>query len=391
MQDASSHALQGFRLLQSGKPAEALRQFQEGLAANPQDEGCLLGMARVRLLEDDPRAAAPFLQRLTKVNPTHAEAQSHLALARFNEGESRALFNLRRLAEAPGSGVYERMNLATALSSSGDAAGAEAAFRSACAAEPKSPFPRMMAAEAALARGDASAAVQHLEAAVKLAPGEVVLLGMLARAHRDAGNLARAAEVLDHASAVSPEDRATLEERYDVAELLGAWKDACAAASRLVKLDGKNADYRYMLARGFANDGQLAQARSLLEVLAKEQPGSPEVRQVLAEVLGQQGDEAGALKQLEEAVRLAPSDPGPANDLANLYLKQPGGKARARKVLEPVLARFPQDAVTNFNLALAFADSDPASARRHAEVAERTADPWLRKEAARLRLALGGA
>ncbi|HLL54351.1 MAG TPA: tetratricopeptide repeat protein [Myxococcaceae bacterium] len=388
MRNVSNQALQGFRSLQSGQSVDAIRHFQEGLASDPNDEGCLLGMARVRLLEDDARAATSFLQRLVKANPDHSEGHSHLALIRFREGEAYALSNLRRLAAAPDSGVYERLNLGKALSWSGDASGAEAAFQAACAAEPKSPFPRMEAAEAALARGEPAAAVRHLEAAVKLAPNEVVILGMLARAHRETDNLAQAVAVLDRASALAPQDPSILEERYDVAELLGAWKDARAVATRLVKLDGTSADYRYMLARALANDGQPAEARALLEVLAKEQPGSPEVRQVLAEVLGLLGDQAGALKHLEEAVRLEPSDPGPANDLANLYLNQPGGKPKVRKVLEPVLARYPDDAVTHYNLALSLVDSDKAAARLHAEVAERCGDPWLSKEAARLRQAL---
>jgi thioredoxin-like negative regulator of GroEL len=100
----SSHAQQGFSLLQAGKADDGIRAFKEGLQADPRDVDCLLGLARVALLQGNVDEAKPHLAQITMLQPLHAEAGSHLALIRFIGGDKSALAHLRQATLNPTAG-----------------------------------------------------------------------------------------------------------------------------------------------------------------------------------------------------------------------------------------------------------------------------------------------
>lgn len=387
MQPISTYALQGFQLVQSGRAQEGVAKFQEGLKADPNDGGCLLGLARLRLLAGDRDGAVPFLRRLSAAHPELPEAQSHLALMKFQDGDERALETLRTCATAPGAGVFDFLNLGKALSLKHDAQGAEAAFSRAASLEPHNPFPLLEAAEAALARRDSGAAIVRLEAAVRLAPDEVALLCTLADAYEMGGQPKRASEAIGRAGALDPDDPELLSRRYELASAAGDWKEARAAASRLVQQKPDGVQGRYMLGRALAYEGRLPEARELLEKLVAEAPEAAEPRQVLADLLGQLGDRARARALLLEAVELSPAAIGPANDLANAYFED-GAWADAERVLGPVAKAHPDDPITNFNLALATSKRDAGAAIALARKVEASGHPSLAPEARRLIAAL---
>ena len=77
---ASAAANEGAQCLQMGLLKDAIRAFSRGLEANPEDDACLLGLARAHLAQGDAAGAEAPLRRLVKLRPEHLEAQSHLAL-----------------------------------------------------------------------------------------------------------------------------------------------------------------------------------------------------------------------------------------------------------------------------------------------------------------------
>lgn len=115
--------------------------------------------------------------------------------------------------------------------------------------------------------------------------------------------------------------------------------------------------------------GRADEARKLFEAALSAAPDSSDVRQALAKIYTLEGDSARAVKLLEEAVAAAPTEPGPVNDLACLYMSQEGGNAQAGRVLAPVLAAHPGDASAHLNQALACANRDKAAGKRHAQQA----------------------
>ena len=84
---------------------------------------------------------------------------------------------------------------------------------------------------------------------------------------------------------------------------------------------------------------------------------------------------------------MAPTEPGPACDLAMLYLEQQQD-ARAEQVLTPVLAAHPQHPQAHLHMAMALAKTAPLRACDHAEQALQDTDPERRQQADALRRVL---
>src|SRR5262249_38321276 len=80
--------------------------------------------------------------------------------------------------------------------------------------------------------------------------------------------------------------------------------------------------------------------RSWLEALAARQPGNAAVRVELSRVLASGGDLESAAATATEAMRLAPNDPAPGEQLA-AGLADAGGADQLESLAEAMLARFP--------------------------------------------------
>jgi len=372
----SAHAQQGFQLLQAGKAADGIRAFQQGLEANPRDVDCLLGMARVRLIEGKPDEAHPFLQQIIMLEPLHAEAGSHLALLRFLGGDQAAIDHLRRATMSPTAGAFEFMNLARALGKSGDDAAAEVAFKRAVLLDPKNVFIRMEAGDAALRRGDGLSAVAHFEAAVESSPSEYVLVAYLAKAYAVDGNAPKAIEVLQRAIEMAPLEPAIHEEMYLLRSSTGANAEALAEAELLLKRAPEEPQYRYWRGVSLIRLARLDEAKTELEAVVAARPKAADAKQALADVYTQKRDFARAQKLLEDALALDPTSAASSIDLANLlFEKGAPGKAEAEKVLRRALISHPEEPTLHYNLAVALASSNPRAALEHALKAQSLARP----------------
>ncbi|WP_353619984.1 tetratricopeptide repeat protein [Comamonas sp. JC664] len=100
----------------------------------------------------------------------------------------------------------------------------------------------------------------------------------------------------------------------------------------------------------------------------------------LSRALDLAGDRARSVELLEHAHAKAPSEPGPARDLAMALLEREED-ARAVQVLTPVLQAHPDDSRANLYMAMALAKSDAAQARIHTAKALADPDPELKMQA----------
>src|SRR5204862_5913021 len=132
----STYARQGLGLIAEGRSADGLQTLQQGLGVNPDDVDCLLGLARVKLLQDEFDEAHRLLMRLVRVQPLHAEAGSHLLFLRYRSGDKAALNQIRVAAAAPTATAFALLNLARALDLAGQGAAAGDAFTRAALLEP---------------------------------------------------------------------------------------------------------------------------------------------------------------------------------------------------------------------------------------------------------------
>jgi Tfp pilus assembly protein PilF len=134
--------------------------------------------------------------------------------------------------------------------------------------------------------------------------------------------------------------------------------------------------------------GDVEEGRRLLEVALRASPGSVEVMHGLGRALDLAGERGQARALWERAHAQAPSEPGPACDLAMLYLEQEE-ENRAERVLAPVLEAHPEHPRANLCMALALAKVEPERARGHVGKALQEAEPEGRRQAEALRRVLG--
>lgn len=210
------------------------------------------------------------------------------------------------------------------------------------------------------------------------------------RAHLLKGEVGLAIEALREALADNMEDPFLWEEIYKLSMLGGHGHNALVSAFKLRELDGNNPNYVYMHGMASLIAGQIEEAAQILEDALRRVPGSAEVRRPLAQAYELLGNKARAVELLEEAVQLDPTEPGPANDLATHYLAEGAeGKAKAERLLRPVLRAHPEELSAHLNMALALAERDPATARGHARKALKATEEDVRGQAQRLLELLG--
>ncbi|AGC48628.1 hypothetical protein MYSTI_07356 [Myxococcus stipitatus DSM 14675] len=389
---SSTHAREGGRLLQVGQSQEAVKSFQKGLAIDPDDVECLIGLVRTYLSVGAAREAETAALRLLSVKPDHAEGQAHLAMLRAQAGNAEALEALKVLAAAPTSGYFERFNLGGLLLDRGDLNGARAAYESALQVAPDSAHVHFELGRIHLQQGILGAAVTHFQKAAERAPQEAMPLLMLARAHSAEGALGLAIQAGTQAleKAQGSLRRAVLEDLFKLYLSAGSPEGAKRTALELRQLEPAHVNYVYMHGLAVMSAGSFAEAKALFEEALRMAPGSWQTLTALAQMHGALGEREEARRRLEEAVALVPTELGPVNDLA-MHLMQDDEHSRAKPLLERALAAHPADATTNLNMAVATFMTDRAASLHHAERARTLGQGEIRDQAERILKALGAA
>jgi len=368
---------------------EAIQEFEAGLKENPKDTSCLLGLARIALGQQDVPRARVALKKLIEVEPTHSEAQSHLALLDVREGNAAAWSTLQSLSELPGAGFFEHYNLALVLQEKGDLAGAEAALQRADKSQPDNPFVLTELGMLAIGKQELPAAVKYLKRAAELMPNEWVPQQLYARALTLSGVAGQAISVLNQAIAQHRDVAPLYEDLFKLCMTTGnlGGAERTAIALRGLKPDDANPIYLHGLV--LLTSGKVAEAKPLFEEALRKAPAAFEPRQALAKVLVLLKDHPGARKLLEEAIARAPTQAGPANDLALLYLETKEA-VKAERVLRAALEKNADDPALSFNLALALVQQNKKTeARPFVAKALGSKDPDLKEQATRLKKQVG--
>jgi tetratricopeptide (TPR) repeat protein len=386
----SASAADGGRLLKLGLVKDAIREFEKGLAKDAADESCLLGLMRAHLSLEHPDAARAAINRMLSKYPDNSEAQSHLAMLDAQGGDKAALKKLEALSLAPKAGFFEHYNLANLLQAKGDLAGAEKAFLRAAQAAPDNPFVQVELGQLAMGKQNVKAALNHFARAVELMPNEWVPAQLLARALALDGQLGQAVAALNRAVAQAPDQPSLYDDLFKFCMLAGSVQGAVKAAMELRRLKPNDANPIYLHGLATLTLGEVAGAQKLFEAALELAPSSWEVKQALAKALRLLKNDKKAQALLVEANTAAPDAPGPANDLALLYLEQTNGAAKAQKVLERVLKAAPGDFGTHLNLALTLVQlGKKREAAPHVEKAKASPDKDVREQALRLQKQLG--
>ena len=258
------------RLLEA-RPALAVRQAEEILAAIPGQPEAMRLMARAQWAAGDPDGAVQTLRRRTAAEPRDAAAWRLLA------------------------------DLLQAL---GDAAGADSAHLSAVEAGVNDP----LLAQAALAlRAERLAPAEAaLRQRLKAEPTDVAAIRMLAEVGARLGRYEEAGLLLERCLELSPSFH---EARRAYAQVLQRQErplEALAEAERLMAIDAKNPNHGMLQASVLARLGDHEGAIALYEDLLQRYPRQPKAWMSYGHALKTIGRRADAVAAYKQAIEQAP-------------------------------------------------------------------------------------
>jgi cellulose synthase operon protein C len=284
---------EGFQRLEAGGAAglrDSARQFEAALAANPRDADALGGLGIVRLRENRPAEARQLLERAVAADPSRAtQWQSALDGAAYGLELAEARTALRR----------------------NDVDAADTIARSAARRQVEDRTDvEVLLGQVALRRGDAAAAEQRFRTALSRRPGFAPARDGLAQALRAQGRLAELPRIAEArplpgdrggpAPSSGPVNalRAEAARTTDpfVAEALLRQAMTTAPNDPWLRLD---------LARALRRQGQLVQARGVLEeqVVSDPRPDSLFAAALFADEEGRIADADNFLNRIPPASR----------------------------------------------------------------------------------------
>jgi Flp pilus assembly protein TadD len=311
-------------LISAGQVSEADRVLRKAIQLYPRSGGLynLLGIAAAEQ-KNEAQAEAAFTEAL-KCSPTLTPAMLNLGRVLHGEGKrSTAIAVYRRALRLDNNLEEAHANLAALLLDEGDYAGAERELEALPASDRKQN--RFVAMDCAALAG----------------------MGKLDRARQAAGQMTASSSAQDVSLAA-----------YALTKLNQS--ALVIAMLEPVVRNGASGDLQGLLATAYGRSGNLAQARSAFESLARADPMSTQPLVDAAKVAYQQKDYEGAAGYLTRAIAIQPGD---ANaqfffGIVCLSLKLPGDAVRA---LREAVRLAPDNAPFNYALGAAILAGDRSS------------------------------
>jgi tetratricopeptide (TPR) repeat protein len=303
--------------------AEAKQAFRAAHRIDRRNIGAMSNLGLLHLDMECPEKAVVWFRRLANKHPTSSRGYRGLGLAAVRTGDhAEGIRQLSRAIDVTPLTRWSRINLIDAYREVGDFAAAE---REAAALEAiDSGFAPLHRFRSSLARdlGDPGAARQHAARAIALDPFDPWN-------HVEAGRVENLLGEFDKAIDFC---RAALRLRPQMPEAMRCWAAALAHKGRvdeaLVKFregaEGAPTDVWCLLEMSdlLRTLGRYPEAWSAAQQAGERNPGSHFVRRRCAFVLRDTDDFAGEERELLEAVRLRPNDPGNWIDLSNLRRRE---------------------------------------------------------------------
>jgi tetratricopeptide (TPR) repeat protein len=315
-----------------GRLREAIALAREATARSGDELDVARELVAYLLEAGDRHGAVAILDGYDRAVPVPQQVAAAWLLLGLGE-----LDRARTMAEAAAErGAAVDLLRARIALADGDLAAARAAAERVAADDADAAAAQVVAIEALLAGGDVALARARADAALARAPEDVRLLAAAAEAQRRGGDTAGARARFEAAARARPHDRALAMAWIDHEGRAGHPRDALVLAERLLAAQPDDpaahnlAGYALVLAGG---DRQAA--RALLVRARAHTPGDPAVLDSLGWLLRADGDLAGAARELERAVRIAPLDAAIVVHAATVAVER-GDRAGAAELLATV-------------------------------------------------------
>jgi tetratricopeptide (TPR) repeat protein len=298
-------------------PALAAEQAAEILKVAPQHPAATLLLGAALRRGGRTEAALNTLEPLAHTQANWAAAQYERALALIDAGRSEAaVASLRRAVALQPDMADAWRALGDQLSSSGDAAGADAAYAQQIKASTRDP--RLMAAAAALCENQIPQAEALLRAHLKQFPTDVAAIRMFAEVAARLQRLEDAENLLARALELSPSFAAA---RHNYATVLlrrNKCAEALSEADSLLGLEPHNPSYKNLKAAVLARIGDYEQSIDAYSTLLATHPRQPKIWMSYGHALKTKGREADSIAAYEKSIELLPSLGEAYWSLANL-------------------------------------------------------------------------
>ena len=249
---------------------DAIHEYQQAAAAQPNHLPTRFWLARSYLMKDQPRKAIEELNATLRINPRFTPARLVLASAHLQQGDSdAALSTLRETLRYDPKNIEARRLLGTAFLHKGENEKAEQSFAEMARQDPAAPRAHQILAGIALSKGHLNKAVEHCVEALDVEPKNVDVHFLLGLAHVRRGRLA----------------------------------DARHQFERVLELRGRHPGARMNLAAVHARLGDLRGAEEQYRLCIEEDPTLAEPRLGLARLYGLQRKFGKAENELNQLLK----------------------------------------------------------------------------------------
>ncbi|MCP3102180.1 tetratricopeptide repeat protein [Myxococcus sp. K15C18031901] len=384
-------------LLAAGELDQARREAEAALKRNASDRAAKVVLARLAAFDGNEAQAESWLAGMGQEAPDVQLVRAALLTRRGDAGGALALY--RKVTQALPDRAEGWFGQGYLLADAGDNAGAQAALERAVALSPKTGIHHFHLGRVLFAQERLKEGFEHLQESLRLNPRHGPSYLVLAVALQAGGELDAAEELLVTGLNALPDDPYLLNGLCNVRLARGNLSGAVQVAEALARVEPDSPAAQANLARLRMAQGRLKDALEICRKLASRGQATAQSRMVEAMSLEalEPVDIPAALAAWREAVKLAPDDWAPANNLGNLLMRipedeLPGAGTQAAEVLEEAHRRAPERPEPVLNLALVRArlgDKDAARSHAKALLAFPQLDPEWREQAERLLKALG--
>lgn len=287
-------------------PKLAAEQANEILKVVPRHPAAMLLLGVAQRRGGQHEAALNTLESLATSQPNWAAAQYELGLALIDaKASDAAVACLRRAVRLKPDMIEAWRALGDELTSSGDVAGADAAYAQQIKASIHDP--RLMAAGAALCENRIPEAEALLRAHLKNFPTDVAALRMLAEVAARLRRFEDAETLLTRALELAPSFAPARHNYAVVLHRQNKSLEALRETESLLATEPHNPGYKNLKAAILARLGDYGQAIDLYGTLLEAHPRQPKIWMSYGHALKTQGLEADSINAYKQSIELQPA------------------------------------------------------------------------------------
>jgi tetratricopeptide (TPR) repeat protein len=256
----------GSRLLDVGKPAEAVPLLRQAVHSSPDFASANFALGEALKATGETESAIGQYAAALRLRPDYAEAHNALAVALRESGHlAEALEHFMRAVQAEPEFAEAHSNLGLALWEAGRRQEGIAHYRESIRLKPDDAMTHNNLANALQQEGKFQEAIEHYETALRINPDYPEAHSNLALVLKEVGNYDAALNQQLEALRLQPDNFAMQMNFSGLLLARGRIREAIDQYGRAVALEPDSIEAHFLLGEAYARDGQLNQAVASLD------------------------------------------------------------------------------------------------------------------------------